>query len=188
MLTLRSSLFELLVTPLLYLFAVAVVCVGVESEGRGQARDSSNELAQFQQQLERRVSKDQAARRVLNRHYLREPKKGDREAFDRKTKKLLKKASETDAQNLQWLKNEIDRNGIPKYPVLGVRSAEHFFLLVLHADRAPEFQLSCLEGLKSEITQWPESFPQLLEQRLNLVNPDVFTERQDDPPKTEQPK
>ena len=64
-------------------------------------------------------------------------------------------------------------------PVLGNRSAEHFFLLLLHADRDPTFQLNCLKALNSKTAQWPESFPQLLEKRLQLVNPAVFAEKKE---------
>ena len=63
--------------------------------------------------------------------------------------------------------------------MLGNRSAEHFFLLLLHADRDPTFQLNCLKALNSKTAQWPESFPQLLEKRLQLVNPAVFAEKKE---------
>jgi len=52
---------------------------------------------------------------------------------------------------------------------------------VLHADRDPKFQLSCLEVFKSEDAQWPKSYAQSLERRLKLVNPDVLKEQRDTP-------
>ena len=89
---------------------------------------------------------------------------------------------------MEWLKGEIIRYGIPEYPVLGVRSADHFFLLVLHADRDPKFQLSCLDVFKSETSRWPKSYADTLEYRLKIVSPDVFKKQEDDTPETETPK
>ena len=184
----HSRLLELLVTPLLCLLAVAVVYVGLESEGLGQVKNSGNELAKFQKELKRRVSKEQMARIALIKQRKQKRKNSDQEAYDKRRKKLLKKASDIDGDNLDWLKGEIIRYGIPEYPVLGVRSADHFFLLVLHADRDPKFQLSCLNVFKSENSKWPKSFADTLEYRLKLVSPDVFKKQQDDTPKTEQPE
>ena len=183
-----SSLLKLLVTRALCLLTVAVVYVGVESESIGQVKNSGNELAKFQKELKRRVSKEQMARIALNKQYKQTHKNSDPEAFNKRRYKLLKKASDIDGDNLEWLKGKIIRYGIPEYPVLGVRSADHFFLLVLHADRDPKFQLSCLNVFKSENSKWPNSFADTLEYRLKLVSPDVFKKQQDDTPKTEQPE
>ena len=57
-----SSLLKLLVTRALCLLTVAVVYAGVESESLGQVKNSGNELAKFQKELKRRVSKEQMAR------------------------------------------------------------------------------------------------------------------------------
>jgi len=177
----RSSLLESLVTRSLRLLAVAVVCVSFESEGLGQAKNPANDLVKFQKELKKRVGKDQRVRIALNDQAKRRRKNTDPEAYNKRRMKLLKKASDTDGENLEWLKGEILRYGIPKYPVLGVNSADHFFLLVLHADRDPKFQLSCLEVFESEASQWPKSFAQSLERRLKLVNPDVLKEQRDTP-------
>ena len=193
-----SSLLELLATPFLCLLTIAIVYVGVEGKGLGQVKNSGNDLAKFQKELKRRVSKEQIARKALIRQYEQKRKNSDQKAFDRRRKKLLKKASDIDGQNLEWLKGEIIRYGIPEFPVLGARSADHFFLLVLHADRDPKFQLSCLDVLKSETSQWPNSYGDTLEYRLTIVNPDVLKGREETPeteipvpeppPKTETPK
>ena len=90
--------------------------------------------------------------------------------------------------SLEWLKGKITRYGIPEYPVLGARSADHFFLLVLHADRDPKFQLNCLNVFKSETLHWPKSYADTLEYRLTIVSPDVFKKQEDDTPETETPE
>ena len=188
-----NHLLNLLVTPLFCLLTVAVVYVGAESEGLGQVKNAANDLAKFQKELKKRVSKDQTVRIALINQHKRKRKNSDQEAYNKRRKKLLKKASDTDGQNLEWLKGEIIRHGgIPKYPVLGVRSAEHFFLLVLHADRDPKFQLSFLDVFKTDTSQWPKSYAQSLERRLKLVSPKVLKERAkeqaDDTPRIEKPK
>ena len=192
-----SRLLELLVTPLLCLLTVAVVYVGVESESIGQVKNSGNELAKFQKELKRRVSKEQMARIALIKQRKQKRKNSDQEAYDKRRKKLLKKASDIDGENLEWLKGEIIRYGIPEYPILGVRSADHFFLLVLHADRDPKFQLSCLDVFESETAKWPKSYAETLEFRLTIINPAVLKGREEIPetetpeteaPKTEKPK
>ena len=176
-----SSLLKLLVTRALCLLTVAVVYVGVESESIGQVKNSGNELAKFQKELKRRVSKEQMARIALIKQRKQKRKNSDQEAYDKRRKKLLKKASDIDGDNLDWLKGKIIRYGIPEYSVLGARSADHFFLLVLHADRDPKFQLSCLDVFKSETSKWPKSFADTLEYRLKIVSPDVLKKLEETP-------
>jgi len=151
-----SSLLKLLVTRALCLLTVAVVYVGVESESIGQVKNSGNELAKFQKELKRRVSKEQMARIALIKQRKQKRKNSDQEAYDKRRKKLLKKASDIDGDN-------------------------YFFLLVLHADRDPKFQLSCLDVFKSETSKWPESFADTLEYRLKIVSPDVLKKLEETP-------
>lgn len=183
-----SRLLELLVTSLLCLLTVAVVYVGVESESLGQVNNSGSDLQKFQKELKKRVSKEQSARIALIKQDKQKRKNSDPEAFNKRKKKLLKKASDIDGDNLEWLKGKITRYGIPEYPVLGARSADHFFLLVLHADRDPKFQLNCLNVFKSETLHWPKSYADTLEYRLTIVSPDVFKKQEDETPETETPE
>ena len=112
----RLGLLEIVTTPLLCFLALLAVSAGLQRESLGQqVSDPAKELAKFQYQLKRRVAKDQSARIALNKHYARAPKTGDRSAFDARTKKLQKKASGIDEENLTWLKNEVKRVGVPEY-------------------------------------------------------------------------
>ena len=68
---------------------------------------------------------------------------------------------------------------------------------MLHADRDPKFQLSCLDVFESETAKWPKSYAETLEFRLTIINPAVLKGREEIPetetpeteaPKTEKPK
>lgn len=55
---------------------------------------------------------------------------------------------EVDADNTAWLKGIVAKHGWPGIRVVGERGTEDAWLLVQHADRAPEFQHEALELLR----------------------------------------
>jgi len=138
------------------------------------SRDEAIALEKFKDQLQKRFTKDQGLRKALIRHQSKVVKENRQEAAAVKENSLSKKVVKIDRQNLQWLKKQIDANGFPQYPVIGESAAQQFFVLIIHADRDPNFQLNCLSELKAEPSHWPESFAKTLALRLKLVNPRAF--------------
>ena len=132
-------------------------------------QNKNDQAARFQKELRKRVSRDQSVRIALNK-FLARAKKDDSAEFDQKKyDKLAKKASDTDNENLAWLKKIHADHGFPKGEQVDEKTAERFFLLVLHADRAPEFQRKFLKHVKVEANGWPSRYGDLLEKRLRLV-------------------
>ena len=150
-------------------FAIAIVaiflsCFAVECFGQM----SRNDAASFQRQLRRRVAKEQAARYAMIEFVQRASRsqKGfDTERYD----KLTKKASDIDGDNLAWLKEIEEKQGFPSAQQLNQKSGEQLFLLLLHADRDPEFRRKILTHMKSEESAWPEKYINLLQTRLKLT-------------------
>ncbi|MFH8569159.1 DUF6624 domain-containing protein [Streptomyces sp. NPDC017993] len=56
-----------------------------------------------------------------------------------------------DADNTAWIKSVIAEHGWPGTALVGDRGADEAWLLVQHADRAPEFQGQALQQLKSAV-------------------------------------
>lgn len=136
----------------------------------GQATDQEPQN-HFQRELSKRVNRDQATRKAIIRFQSQTKNKKANEAEQKRYMKLLKKASDTDQSNLTWQKKLIAIHGFPSYSELGVRSAEEFFLLILHADRDRKFQKRCLKYLEEVKLGWPEKYLQLLQLRLKQPLP-----------------
>ena len=145
----------------------------------GQQDDRAREIKRFFYQLDKRVDDEQRARILLEKHRARPPKnEEERSAHLERQKVLVRKASKIDGSNLEWLKEVIENNSFPSFSDLGLESAEKFFVLILHADRDPEFQLSCLEKLRDENLEWPDSYGDLIRLRVQMVNPHAITEEE----------
>ena len=94
--------------------------------------------------MKQRIGRDQAVRIALQKYskrVLKAKKKVDRKEWD----KLAKRASDVDNDNLKWLKKQVADYGWPPLSTVGKRTAEEWFILVLHADRDREFQHRCVE-------------------------------------------
>ena len=122
-------------------------------------------LQKFAKELQRRVSRDQIARRALSRHLEKLKKSGRDTKGDEKLKRLMKRASDTDGENLAWVKKHISNFGFPTVSAIGNKSANEFYLLILHADRDREFQKRCVKKMKEMPSEWPESYTKQLEGR-----------------------
>ena len=151
-------------------FAIAIVaillsCFAVECFGQMSRSDATS----FQRQLRRRVSKEQAARYALIEFLQRTSR--NQKGFDTKRyDKLTKKASDIDGDNLDWLKKVEAKQGFPSAQQLDQKSeGEQLFLLLLHADRDPEFRRKILGHMRSEESAWPEKYINLLQTRLKLT-------------------
>lgn len=144
--------------------ALSLSCVADDCLGQMSRRDAAN----FQRQLRRRVAKDQAARYAIIEFLQRTSinQKGfDNERYD----KLNKKASDVDGDNIAWLKRFEEEHGFPSAEQLDEESGEQLFLLIIHADRDPEFRRKILAHMKSEESAWPEKHINLLETRLAIT-------------------
>lgn len=118
-------------------------------------------LKQFQVQLRRRIAKDQKTRAAILRYRKRETIDPER------IKKLYKKASDVDGENLKWAKDHVEEFGWPAISTIGKWEAQAFFTIVLHADRDSDFQKKCLEAMsKLPDGQWSPANHQVLEGRI----------------------
>ena len=116
-------------------------------------------------QLQRRISKDQKTRIAIIRYRQR-----NKILDPEKIKKLYKKASDVDGDNLIWLKNHIEQYGWPAVSAIGRRESDAFFTLVLHADRDSEFQLKCLDLMsKMPDGEWSKENHMTLEYRVKAL-------------------
>lgn len=149
-----------------------IAVVSVASHCHCQDDDQFLAVTKFKQQLQKRVSRDQAARKALLKYRSRTRKSKPGSADKQKYTKLVTTASETDKDNLVWVKKQLDKHGFPPISVIGQKSADQFFLLILHADRDRDFQQKCVDELKAMPTEWPESYAKVLEKRLEFTAPD----------------
>jgi len=104
---------------------------------------------------------------------------------DNELKRLEKRASDVDDENLAWLKKLIEAHGFPKSSEIGKKSADEFYLLVVHADRDREFQKDCLERMKEMPQQWPRGYVSALERRASFPSSRIWNARKADSKKTE---
>lgn len=119
----------------------------------------------FKLQLKRRINKDQKTRKAII-SYRQRSKTIDPERI----KKLYKKASDVDGDNLKWLQSHIDEYGWPAISAIGRQSANEFFILVLHADRDSEFQRKCLDLMsKMPDGEWSKGSYKQLEFRISML-------------------
>ena len=102
--------------------------------------DDPKALKRFQFQLRKRIGKDQKTRIAILRY-----RKRNKVIDPAEIKKLYKKASDVDGDNLKWTKGHIEKFGWPTISTIGSRPADEFFTIVLHADRDSEFQQECLD-------------------------------------------
>ena len=147
-------------------FILAIWILPFALLGNGVQDDQqSKQLKRFKSQLRQRIKIDQSTRTVLLKYRMR-TKREDPE----KLSKLTKKASDADGENLEWLKEQVGNYGWPRLSWIGKKSQEEFFILVLHADRAPSFQKKCME-LMSELPrgEWSPLHYKRLEHRLKTV-------------------
>ena len=149
------------------------------------------ELAKFQKELSKRVKRDQGVRIALIKYRKRMSKKETSQkpkSDDKELKRLEKRASDVDDENLAWLKKLIKNHGFPKSSEIGEKSAEEFFLLVLHADRDREFQKDSLAHMKKMPKQWSRGYVSLLERRSSFPSSRIWNARKGDSKKTEPEK
>lgn len=155
------------------LFLALIGVVSVASNCHSQGDETLQTVKKFKQQLQKRVSRDQSARKALIKFRSRTRKSKSGKSDKEKYAKLVTTASETDKDNLVWVKNQLDKHGFPPISVIGQKSADQFFLLILHADRDRDFQQKCVNELKAMPAEWPESYAKVLEKRLEFTNPDL---------------
>ena len=124
-------------------------------------------LAGFQRQVQRRVARDQAVQIGLQKV----PRTNNGEVDQKERNRLMQRASDVDDDNVAWLRKQVSKLGVPDPSVLGKKTAEGFFLLILHADRDRELQQKCIGLMKNAPGQWPESYVKLLERRASNPPP-----------------
>lgn len=134
-------------------------------------------LKKFQLDLHRRVIRDQSTRKAIiefkktKKFRSKTKDKKDNEAIQKRYVRLLKKASDVDQANLTWIKKQIQEHGFPSSEDLGAKSADGFFLLILHADRDREFQKQCLASMRQTDSDWSKLQSGLLEFRSSQRPP-----------------
>ncbi len=126
-----------------------------ERFANGQSADGQKALARFQKDLAKRVVKDQGVRYALIDFNKNAAKPGAEPRDEKEYFRLAKRASDVDENNLKWLKKQIAKWGFPEPSQIGTRSAEEFYLLILHADRDRDFQKDCIRRMR-ESQEWSE--------------------------------
>ena len=120
----------------------------------------------FLLQLKRRINKDQKTRNAIISYRQR-----TKEIDPERIKKLYKKASDVDGDNLEWLRSHIDQYGWPPRSAIGKQRAYEFFILVLHADRDSQFQQRCLDLIaKMPKDDWSTSQYRQLDFRIKMLS------------------
>lgn len=125
----------------------------------------------FQGELRKRYVRDQSIRIAIIRFTSGTKNKKSSEEERKRYLELLKKGSDTDQSNLEWLKKVIVTHGFPSYSVLGARSAQEFFVLMVHMDRDRKFQKRCLAFMQKEDAGWPKKYLRMMEIRLKQPKP-----------------
>lgn len=133
-------------------------------------------LKRFQRELHKRVVRDQSTRKAIIKYKTKKSNSKTKDLPDSAAQqksylKLLKKASDTDQSNLNWLQEQIETHGFPSRETLGNKSADEFFLLILHADRDRKFQKHCLKSMRQSDSDWPERQSRLLDIRSKQAPP-----------------
>ena len=118
---------------------------------------------QLRSELLRRASSDQEARKSLNELMKH---RGDRgvvnaavpsEEQQTALARATARVKEIDEENAVWLQGVVGRHGWPAISLVGADGAKAAWLLVQHADEAPQFQRRCLELMvelpKTEVSQ-----------------------------------
>ena len=137
-----------------------------EQEDSAQESTADKNLEIFKQVLEKRFARDQKARWDLI-NYSKVKNQNSQYKLQ-----LMKTASDIDGQNVEWLRNLIDRYGWPSSTLFTDLEREKFFVLVLHADRDRKFQKKCLKLMKGlEDGQWQDRYHQMLEARVKVRPP-----------------
>lgn len=150
-------------------FGLCFICGSCLGQQPQDTQSVFFQTTKFQRELKQRVNRDQLARIALNKSLARS--KNNSNGIDQERhNRLVKKASETDGENLVWLKKIRSLHGLPRAEQLNGKTAEHFFLLVLHADRDPDFQRKFLDHLGTKSNGWPSRFEDLLKKRLLMVH------------------
>ena len=158
----RSPLPQLLTILLVVLSSTTIIY----NVSYAQQERTNRTLENFQKELHKRVLRDQAVRKALIKFTSRAKQLNSTESDQKKLNRLMKRASDTDDKNLVWLKKHISKHGFPAVSRIGVKAADEFFLLVLHADRDRVFQKECLEQMKQMPDEWASSYCQLLKLRI----------------------
>lgn len=179
-----SSLFGLLLVMLVS--NIPSQCLGVQQQ-------PNKALAVFKKEIKKRVARDQAARIAYLKHVAMLDKKGVPRKDDKRLVRLVKRATDVDANNIAWIKSQIKRLGFPRVSEIGSETADSFFLLLIHADRDREFQKRCVEQMKEMPDEWAQSYVDKLVLRRNLTanmnlkqNSDTTTEKPADKPTEKQ--
>ena len=144
-------------------------------------------LAKFQKDLAKRVLRDQGVRIALIKCQKRLSKRKNSKSDDKELKRLEKRASDVDDENLAWLKKHVETHGFPSRSEIGEKSADEFYLLVLHADRDREFQKECVKLMKEMPKQW-HLYIHRLERRSSFPSSRIFYARKADSKKAESKK
>lgn len=135
-------------------------------ENSAQESVADKELEIFKREVKKRFDADQKARWDLI-HYSKVKSQDPEHKME-----LLKKASDIDGENVEWLRKLIKQFGWPSSELFTQPEREQFFALVLHADRDRKFQKKCLKLMKGlEAGQWQVRYHRLLEARLKLKPP-----------------
>ena len=145
-------------------------------------------LAKFQKDLAKRTLRDQGVRIALIKFYKRSSKRKNSNIDAKQLKRLEKRASDVDDENLAWLEKHVETHGFPSRSEIGEKSADEFYLLVIHADRDREFQKSCVKLMREMPTQWPEGYTSALERRSSFPSSRITYARKADSKKTESKK
>lgn len=145
----------------------ASVFVAYADDSSGPEADSQVTAAnpQLRHELLDRMNTDQDARKAFvswcQEHSLNVDKDVDESHLNSEDKveykKLLSVVHKIDGENVQWLKQTVDKQGWPTNSLVGSDGANAAWLLVQHADADLKFQRKCLNLMaalpKNEMSQ-----------------------------------
>lgn len=101
----------------------------------------------LRRELLERVDRDQQVRQRLIQ-WMQEHK-SDQPSQSGEEDPRVKETRQVDAENRTWLKSVLEKSGWPVASQVGTDGAHAAWLLVQHADEAPEFQKQCLELMRT---------------------------------------
>jgi len=139
--------------PLTLLLLLSLLNCGIDpalaqlpiAETSGVDAPAQPELAA---ELLKRMEEDQAARRLFTDLFKQSQGK-PKEEIEKEQVELTKKLQAVDNGNRLWLSEKIKQYGWPGKSLVGEQAAHAAWLLVQHADAAPDFQEQCLEQMKA---------------------------------------
>lgn len=143
--------------PVLAFLLVAASLFGCASNSNdhSQAVESAAPMEPaLRMELLERFQRDQRARKDMLRAIRGAPIRADGSTiYPERAASLVRAVQESDAQSIEFMGRVLDEHGWPTFDLVGRDGAEAAWLLVQHADAAPELQRRALEMMQPLVAQ-----------------------------------